>query len=291
MATFRSPQRDDRGGWTEVFIHADEAAKCGSAADSVARGHSLLLVPSLATQAEVDALLAAAQKSAAKIREGAARSEKSGALSATLACRLEQPVVATYTEGRTRMPVKTTFHRAIREQCDELLFRAIEIADEHLPDMVGGDLAAALRSSAAPQRPAVTGSPLLEFTHLEPAINLYTSGGDFAVHRDLQHLTILIVLSDSDAFTGGGTAFWARAPSNAADEDATTLLPSDLIDRDTDFAPPAVVLSPPRGTALLWAGDVTHAAQQVTAGERAVLVASLSRLDTEIMGNSDSEVE
>ena len=39
---------------------------------------------------------------------------------------------------------------------------------------------------------------------------------------------------------------------------------------------PATVLRPPAGTALLFGGHVTHAGMPVTAGERAVFVASFS---------------
>ena len=39
---------------------------------------------------------------------------------------------------------------------------------------------------------------------------------------------------------------------------------------------PAAVLRPPAGTALLFGGHVTHAGMPVTAGERAVFVASFS---------------
>ena len=63
------------------------------------------------------------------------------------------------------------------------------------------------------------------------------------------------------AFEGGGTGFWPRG----ADE------------HDARRATPALVLRPPAGTALLFAGCVTHAGVPVRAGERAVLVASFSR--------------
>jgi hypothetical protein len=292
LAAENRRQPADCASWTEIFInHA--AAACSSFAEAVASGHSLLLIHRLASIDEVDALLSAAQTSAEKIRAGHSRSNLSGSLSVTLACRLEQPVAASCTAGRVRMPV-ATFHRAIRELCDSFLLRAIELVGSHMPQIFcGGDLAAELlRRGAAPQRLAVAESPLLSFTHNEPAINVYTEGGEFPPHRDLQQLTVLVPLTDSDAFSGGGTAFWrAAAPttsssssplstdSSDAELQMGTLppLPSELVDRDVASAPPAVVLSPPRGSALIWTGNVTHAGLPLSAGQRAVLVASCSR--------------
>jgi hypothetical protein len=68
----------------------------------------------------------------------------------------------------------------------------------------------------------------------------------------LQSLTILIPLSDPEAFGGGGTAFWAAA---------------DCVGGGVGSSPPALVLAPPAGTAILFGGSVTHAGQPTTAGE------------------------
>lgn len=176
-------------------------------------------------------------------------------------------------EGRVRMPIKPTFHRAIRNLCDELILRALSHADELLPgvaDQLGRGLANELRDAAQP----VGTSPLLTFTHNEPAVNLYSAGGSFAPHRDLQSLTVLVPLVDPDAFEGGGTAFWRSVP--VAESDGP-LPPGELVQRDVDASPPAVVLAPPQGTALLWSGDVTHAGQALAGGIRSVFVASFSR--------------
>ena len=258
--------------WSEVFISPDAEA-CGSAAESVVCGHSLLVVKELATAAECCSLHEAATIAAEKVRAGHTRSEASGALSATLACRLEQPCVATCTDGRVRMPI-VTFHRAVRTLCDELLLRALDLVDAETPELaehLGRGLAADLRCAAQP----LATSPLLTFTHNEPAINLYTAGGAFEPHQDLQSLTVLMPLVDADAFEGGGTAFWRAAPH--ADGDEMALL--DSVNHDVATAPPALVLKPPRGTALLWGGRVTHAGLGVSDGERSVFVASCSRHD------------
>jgi hypothetical protein len=134
-------------------------------------------------------------------------------------------------------------------------------------EALGRGLAAELRTAGQP----LAHSPLLTFTPNEPALNLYTVGGDFAPHRDLQVLTVLIPLVSGEAFEGGGTGFWRALPS----ADGEVRGPGG-VERDTSV-PPALVVTPPRGTALLWTGDVTHNGQAVIAGERTVLVASVSR--------------
>lgn len=93
-------------------------------------------------------------------------------------------------------------------------------------------------------------------------------GGEFYAHQDHQALTVLVPLSEPHSFEGGGTGFWAAAPDAASREAA---------DR---HAPPTLVLKPPAGDALLFAGSVTHAGMPVRAGERIVLVASFSRRRT-----------
>ena len=60
------------------------------------------------------------------------------------------------------------------------------------------------------------------------------------------------------------------------DADDDGMPPVDAVERDVAAAPPALLLRPARGTALLWGGSVTHAGQPVTAGQRSVFVASMS---------------
>ena len=188
-----SREPSSTAAWTEYYTNAAEAGECSSAAESIMRGHSVVSFDHLVTAAECDMLHAAATTAGEKIQTGRARSEASGGLSATLALRLEQPVVPTVTAGRVRMPVSHTFHRAIRSLVDELLLRTLEAVDAELPalsTLLGHTgLAEELRQRAATQQPppplAAGGPPLLSFTPNEPAINLYTSGGRFEAHRDL----------------------------------------------------------------------------------------------------------
>jgi hypothetical protein len=105
-------------------------------------------------------------------------------------------------------------------------------------------------------------------TRLGPVSGQDGRGGEFYAHQDHQALTVLVPLSEPHSFEGGGTGFWAAAPDAASREAA---------DR---HAPPTLVLKPPAGDALLFAGSVTHAGMPVRAGERIVLVASFSRRRT-----------
>jgi hypothetical protein len=105
-------------------------------------------------------------------------------------------------------------------------------------------------------------------TRLGPVSGQDGRGGEFYAHQDHQALTVLVPLSEPHSFEGGGTGFWAAAPDAASREAA---------DR---HAPPTLVLKPPAGDALLFAGSVTHAGMPVRAGERVVLVASFSRRRT-----------
>jgi hypothetical protein len=92
----------------------------------------------------------------------------------------------------------------------------------------------------------------LHFSSREPAVNAYTAGGEFLVHKDSQALTVLIPLSANSQFTGGGTAFWSRVEE------------------------PSIILKPKEGTAMLFGGCVTHAGVPVETGSRVVFVASFS---------------
>jgi hypothetical protein len=100
----------------------------------------------------------------------------------------------------------------------------------------------------------------LEWSEGEPAINVYSANGRFGAHKDHLALTVLIPLTSTATFTGGGTGFWAGGRS--VDEDP--------------WKPPDEVLKPPLGTALVFGGDVTHAGMPVEAGLRSVFVASFS---------------
>lgn len=100
----------------------------------------------------------------------------------------------------------------------------------------------------------------LEWSEGEPAINVYSANGRFGAHKDHLALTVLIPLTSTATFTGGGPGFWAGGRS--VNEDP--------------WKPSDEVLKPPLGTALVFGGDVTHAGMPVEAGLRSVFVASFS---------------
>merc|ERR1712107_363984 len=95
----------------------------------------------------------------------------------------------------------------------------------------------------------------------EPAVNVYTEGGHITAHEDGKQVTLLLALSHPDVdFEGGGTVFWhGRSVSYFA-----------------QYHEPTITIRPPRGTALLWTGQVTHAGVPVSAGKRHAFVASFS---------------
>ncbi len=99
----------------------------------------------------------------------------------------------------------------------------------------------------------------LSFASREPAVNVYTKGGQFYPHQDGHKLTVLIPLSPSNSFAGGGTAFWQQNS------------------RKPRVEPPSLKLRPQDyGTPILFVGDVVHSGIRVDGGERIVFVASFS---------------
>ena len=51
----------------------------------------------------------------------------------------------------------------------------------------------------------------LEFSSREPGLNVYEPGGEFLAHKDHQALTLLVPLSESTDFEGGGARHAHRA--------------------------------------------------------------------------------
>mmetsp|Transcript_30280 Transcript_30280/g.54216 ORF Transcript_30280/g.54216 Transcript_30280/m.54216 type:complete len:190 (-) Transcript_30280:323-892(-) len=97
----------------------------------------------------------------------------------------------------------------------------------------------------------------------EPAVNKYTSGGEFKVHQDYFTITINILLSEPDAFVGGGTAFW---PQHRAKDG-----------KDEHYSvEDAVLLRPRQGTGVIFNGEVQHSGRAVQAGVRHLYVASFN---------------
>jgi len=90
----------------------------------------------------------------------------------------------------------------------------------------------------------------------EPAVNQYSVGGEFPVHKDFQDITVNVLLSESQAFSGGGTAFWPEG--------------------EDELQGNQILLKPRRGVGVIFNGNVSHAGKAVESGLRHVYVASFS---------------
>ena len=263
-------------GMLETFLNRGEAAACGSCAKSVARGHSILTLSSLATKEEVAALKVEAL-AIARAHELDASSEESERERERRICELRAAYIKTGQQWRTRCAVPSgsdaSRHRLQIQQnlaapgqalCDSLLIRALSMVDdERLVNHLFGDCVASCPGTCVH-------NPKLSFSTNEPAINVYFPGGGFKAHEDHQALTVLVPLSAAAEFEGGGTAFWSA-------EDA------GLGGSRNHLGKPTMVLRPPAGAALLWGGDVTHSGLPVLSGQRCIFVASFSAKNSTTM--------
>ena len=248
-------------GWTEVFINAAEAGVTRTTADAVAQGHSLLLLE-LASVSECESLRSEASHFACEHRlaESSEGTDYKG-----ISCQgFEEVPGPEIVMPVVRLPIMEMLGFTGQALCDTLLVRGLALLRRDHPTLLPqlfGDILAA-------EDAGVTTHPQLTFTPGEPACNVYTTGGSFAPHVDRQSLTVLLTLSASDAFCGGGTCFWSIADSAEGPK---------LFGRTLNVQrKPSFVLVPPVGTALVFGGNVMHAARVISAGERSVFVASFS---------------
>lgn len=209
-------------------------------------GESVLLISDVASDTECEAIVCAARKLAEKYHEKRQMANHS----VQAMCRLPT-LGAAERAASTKTPCADSLDAETDQLCQCLLRRAVQMTDKEFPslvhDLFGGPIAPLFEADN------------LTFSSREPAVNLYTKGGQFLAHEDGQKLTVLIPLSSSERFTGGGTAFWA--PDS----------------RGHRVEPPSTVLRPPAGTMVLFAGHVPHAGLPLDDGERVVFVASFSR--------------
>ena len=139
---------------------------------------------------------------------------------------------------------------------DSLLMQTIEAAKDRISPLIPSLFGNCFQGAVSCLR-----NPGIRFSEDEPWVIVYGIGGTFLQHTDGQALTIIVALADAESgtFTGGGTAFWSPE-SLEADKNAS----------------PSLVLSPPCGSAILFAGNVVHAGLAITEGQRMNLVASFS---------------
>lgn len=168
-------------------------------------------------------------------------------------------------EGLLRLPTIAAAERAavrntpcadplplpIDGMLQRILFRVARTMDKKIPSigvtLFNGEKVAKLMADQE-----------LKYSSREPAINVYSRGGEFRAHKDAQSITVLIPLSSPNDFVGGGTSFWSQDS------------------RGHRVEAPSVCLKPPPGTAMLFGGCVTHAGVKVKSGKRVVFVASFS---------------
>lgn len=248
--------------WDEIFLNPGQAARTGGTLEAIFESHSVLLLHSLAAASECEPLRAEAMSVAQVELEERVALEEMGLL---------DEVLDSHTAGRVRMPVSERLGPEAQALCDRILLRALS-AVSSMGTQVGEAMPRDMKLTVAD---CIATSSCLESERLcwspgEPAVNVYTTGGEFKPHKDEQSLTVLVPLTDDADFSGGGTAFWA-SDGCGADEDGSPLA-----------CAPAMVLKPPTGAAMLFGGAVTHAAQPVITGVRCVFVASFSpRTDDE----------
>lgn len=110
--------------------------------------------------------------------------------------------------------------------------------------------------------------------HPEPKVNVYSEGGYFAQHGDGMDLTLLVVLTDSNEFEGGGTAFYRDLDLVHEDLEGDDDLAS--MSNASHSLDPESIARPDAGTAMIWGGTLQHMALPVTKGTRAVYVGSFN---------------
>jgi len=199
--------------------------------------NSLLVLP-LLTEQECDALVACADAHAASLPD-----EERDPYKPPEALRLRIIEMAPPAQALTQQLL-----------CDRLLV----LLEDRLPQVVeslfGHDVVVRLRQ----------GLLAFSFSGDEPCINRYKTGGDFEAHSDGYSLTVIIPLSKSGAYTGGGTLFWPEGPNGEREHQGVC----------------EVLVSPDRGTAVVFNGNIRHAGRPVKEGVRHLFVASFDLLES-----------
>ena len=252
----------------ETWLNPAASGIDQSLGESIQHGEVVLCIPDIASEPELDALLAAA------VAASDAERSSNG-----------QPK-----HGRSRFAVSDLGCEVVLG-CDEILLHVLDTIDDLFPSVYETlfrpcdewpsrqpqSVLSAHPAEAPPLHLADTSASLrelymageLEWSEGEPAINVYASDGRFSPHTDHLALTVLIPLtSPMTDFTGGGTGFWSR------DKVLSDKALSDLMDQYSagkesipEGAPtdvlktwlgrePTAVLKPPRGSALIFGGDV-----------------------------------
>jgi hypothetical protein len=231
-----------------------------SITESVAQGAAALVTPVIANSVECAYLK--------KVCSAIADSHRQDASAACVRIPTLAAAARTGYAGDSYMNVAEAMGETADDLVEKILGRVFDWLDAQHPSLVlklfGPDVASiGLRQAFH--------SDMLEFTPNEPAINVYSEGGQtMNRHLDYQALTILVPLTEPSEFQGGGTGFWTKREVQEGIEE------------------PSLVLKPSAGSALLFCGnEAQHTGMPVSLAERAVLVVSLSARDYN-MGSGSS---
>jgi hypothetical protein len=192
-------------------------------------GHAVYTLPSFASPSECDALVAEA---AELLKSYKASDERN------------------WLPNRSRLPL-TSHHKGM------LLRRLLAFIEAELPEL----------AVAAFGQATGLADMAIYFAIGEPAVNIYTTGGEFKPHTDKEDLTMILPLSPPGAFEGGGTAFW---------RDGHTPAEMDGNADESEWLLPDHVVNGAMGTGVVFSGQVTHAGLPVTSGTRHLFVMSFS---------------
>uniref|UniRef100_A0A7S3V368 Prolyl 4-hydroxylase alpha subunit domain-containing protein n=1 Tax=Aplanochytrium stocchinoi TaxID=215587 RepID=A0A7S3V368_9STRA len=227
----------------------------GAAFDSIILGersepirfNSVLLIPNLLTKGECAQLIQDVEQEHLRLSENGPTQDKGkGTLQSSVGT--ERYMIKNLSE-KTRC----LFDIVLRD-------RLLPLISAELPDVE--DMIWCF-SMIEPVKGAVLGDMWYKFSSQEPSINRYANGGDFKEHTDGYALTLNILLSVDDDFTGGGTEFWRE---------------------DESSAEPTLRLEPTcAGTGVIFNGQVKHAGRAVIEGVRHLLVASFNVMKAKIL--------
>lgn len=155
--------------WSEVWLSPAEAGAAPSAADALAEGHSVLIVPGVASPAECAAIARAGV-------EAQAQRVLSGPTG-----ELPTAAVASYDSDAAKRLRVDLLGSDAAHLCRTVLRRVLSLLDSRL-----AALRTLLFKGAGPSLAALCDEGRLTYTPGEPAVNVYTEGGEFVPHRDNQ---------------------------------------------------------------------------------------------------------
>jgi hypothetical protein len=223
------------------------------------QGHSVITLPPIISPDECNDIIEAAREISIQHRS----MRLANGLADEGLVRIPTIAAAIRAEtGNRNTPRANAIDGATDEKLYELLARVCDMLDREHKDMIDALFGTCSininteQSLSLVQR--LNKSDGLSFSSREPAVNVYTKGGEFRPHEDGQKLTVLIPLSPRNDFSGGGTAFWPQDSKGHRVE------------------PPSLTLRPDCGAPILFVGHVVHSGMPVEEGERVVFVASFS---------------